>query len=118
MSISLVTGGAGFVGSHLVDALIARGQRVRVLDNLSSGTLENLTRPNPRLDVIPGDINDAALVNRATEGVKYVFHLAIPAHASYGANMSPDQWSGTTDTLNVLAAAHKAQVKRVVYSSC
>lgn len=118
MSISLVTGGAGFVGSHLVDTLLAHGQRVRVLDNLSSGTLKNLDQANPRLEIIRGDISDAAAVNRATEGVKYVFHLAIPSHASYGINMSPDHWSGTTDTLNVLAASHKAQVKRLVYSSC
>jgi UDP-glucose 4-epimerase len=116
--MSLVTGGAGFVGSHLVDSLLARGRRVRVLDDFSSGKRTNLATSNPRLEIIHSDINDAAAVSRATEGVDFVFHLAIPSHASYSVDMSLSRWACTTDTLNVLAAAHKARVKRLVYSSC
>jgi UDP-glucose 4-epimerase len=118
MPISLVIGGAGFVGSHLVDTLLARSRRVRVLDDFSSGTPTNLPHDNPRLEIIRGDINDLEAVSRATEGAAYVFHLATPSHGSCARSMSADRWAYTTDTLNVLAAAHKAGVKRLIYSSC
>jgi UDP-glucose 4-epimerase len=118
MPISLVTGGAGFIGSHLVDALLERGQQVRVFDDFSSGTPTNLAPPGNHLEIIRGDTSDPVAVSRATEGVDYVFHLAIPSYASYTPTMPVERWAGTTDTLNVLAAAHQARVKRVIYSSC
>jgi UDP-glucose 4-epimerase len=118
MSISLVIGGAGFVGSHLVETLLARGQHVRVLDNFSTGKRLNLPPSHPQLEVIGGDINDPATVSQVTDGVAYVFHLATPSHASYSKDSPGERWSCTTDTLNVLAAAHKASVKRLIYSSC
>src|SRR5438874_1816970 len=107
MSISLVTGGAGFVGSHLVDALLARGQRVRVLDNFSSGSLTNLAQSNSLLEIMNCDIDDTEAVSRATRGVDYVFHMATPSYASYCTDRSPDRWACTSDTLNVLTAAHQ-----------
>src|SRR5262249_20460648 len=118
MSIALVTGGAGFVGSHLVDALLARGQKVRVLDNFSSGTWSNLPPPGPQLEVIAGDLNDLEVLRQAVEGVAVVLHLAAPPFTSYEAHLSTEQWARASETLNVLGAAYKAGVKRVVYSSC
>jgi UDP-glucose 4-epimerase len=118
MRISLVIGGAGFVGSHLVDALLARGERVRVLDNFSTGTRTNLPPSHVKLEVICGDINDSALVSQATEACTYVFHVATPSPVCYSKGLSGERWTGATDTLNVLAAAHKAGIKRLIYSSC
>src|SRR5947209_5889459 len=106
MSISLVVGGAGFVGSHLADALVARGQCVRVLDNFSSGTPANLDKCSSRLEIICGDINDTDAVSRATAGVDRVFHLATPSNPSCSMPTSSDRWASTTDTLNLLTAAH------------
>jgi UDP-glucose 4-epimerase len=118
MAISLVTGGAGFVGSHLVDALLTRGHWVRVLDDFSSGTRANLPESHPRLHVLQADLANLAAISEAIDGVDFVFHLAAPSHATASANVTLDRWAGTIDTLNVLAAAHKAGVKRLVYSSC
>jgi UDP-glucose 4-epimerase len=118
MAICLVTGGAGFVGSHLVDTLLAQGQQVRVLDDFSTGTRTNLPASNPRLEIIHSDLNDPQTVAHAAEGVEHVFHLAIPSQASYEADIPLNRWACTTDTLNVLSAAHKARVKRFIYSSC
>lgn len=118
MAICLVTGGAGFVGSHLVDVLLDQGHRVRVLDDFSTGMRSNLPAAHPQLEIIRSDLNDAAVVAGATKGADYVFHLAIPSQASYEAEIGLNRWACTTDTLNVLAAAHKAGVKRLIYSSC
>lgn len=118
MAICLVTGGAGFVGSHLVDALLEQGQQVRVLDDFSTGMRANLPSAHPRLEIIASDLNDTAAVSRAVEGVEFIFHLAIPSQMSYEADIGLNRWACSTDTLNVLAAAHKASVKRLIYSSC
>src|SRR5690349_10404414 len=74
----LVTGGASFIGSHLVDALITRGARVRVVDDLSSGRLENIAGHvrSGHVDFVEGDLNDAAVARRAAAGRSVVFHLA------------------------------------------
>ena len=76
--MDLVTGGAGFIGSHLVDRLLLEGRRVRVVDNLSVGRESNLTRHrgDPRLELIVGDVGDAALMRQAAAGVDRLFHLA------------------------------------------
>src|SRR5881394_3359189 len=79
-SSSLVTGGAGFIGSSLVRALLARGDRVRVLDNFFSGKRENLTEVAGDVELIEGDIRDDATLVRALDGMELVFHqAAIPS---------------------------------------
>jgi UDP-glucose 4-epimerase len=91
MTLHLVTGGCGFIGSHLSAALIARGDRVRVLDDLSTGSLANLA---PGAELLRGDIADAALVRQAMEGVVGCFHLAAVASVERGLQ----DWLGTHRT--------------------
>src|ERR1700720_3574004 len=81
MALDLVTGGAGFIGSHLVDRLLAQGRTVRVLDNFEIGRRGNLQQHdgNPRLDIVEADVADGAAVAAAMEGVERVFHLAARA---------------------------------------
>ena len=117
----LVTGGAGFIGSHLVERLLAQGARVRVLDNFSTGTRVNLPfarAAGRRLEVIRGDIRNRAVVARAARGVRVIFHQAamrsVPRSVKdpLGANEN-----NVTGTLNVLEAARRGRVARVVYAS-
>ncbi|PRA30785.1 NAD-dependent epimerase/dehydratase family protein [Pseudomonas poae] len=114
----LITGGAGFIGSHLVDALLATGYEVRVLDNLSTGKRSNLPLDNPRVELLVGDVADAELVGRAAVGVSAVVHLAAVAsvQASVDDPVSTHQ-SNFIGTLNLCEAMRKAGVKRVVYAS-
>ena len=114
----LITGGAGFIGSHLVDALLAKGYGVRVLDNLSTGKGSNLPLDNPRVELLEGDVADAELVARAAVGATAVVHLAAVAsvQASVDDPVSTHQ-SNFVGTLNVCEAMRKAGVKRVVYAS-
>ena len=114
----LVTGGAGFIGSNLVDALLARGHSVRVLDNLSMGKLSNLPLDDERLSVIEGDVADAALVNRAVAGCSAVVHLAAVAsvQASVDDPVSTHQ-SNFIGTLNICEAMREHGVRRVVFAS-
>lgn len=116
----LVTGGAGFIGSHLTERLLREGHRVRVLDNFSTGRRENLAfaAGDPRLEVVEGDITDLATAGRAARGVEVVFHQAamrsVPRSVDdpLGANEN-----NVTGTLNILIAAREAGVRRVVYAS-
>jgi UDP-glucose 4-epimerase len=117
----LVTGGAGFIGSHLVDRLLADGASVRVLDNLSTGAIENLAgarRAGSRFEFLEGDIRDLATVERAARGAVAIYHQAamrsVPRSIDdpLGANEH-----NVTGTLNVLEAARRAGVPRVVYAS-
>ena len=114
----LVTGGAGFIGSNLVDALLARGNSVRVLDNLSMGKLANLPVDNPRLTFIEGDVADAGLVSRAVAGCAAVVHLAAVAsvQASVDDPVSTHQ-SNFIGTLNLCEAMREHAVRRVVFAS-
>lgn len=114
----LITGGAGFIGSHLVDALLAQGHAVRVLDNLSMGKRANLPLDNPRLHFIEGDVADAALVAQAVAGCASVVHLAAVAsvQASVDDPVSTHQ-SNFVGTLNVCEAMRLHGVRRVVYAS-
>jgi len=111
----LVTGGAGFIGSHLVDALVAAGRRVRVLDDLSSGRVEQLA---PEAELIVGSITDGPLVRRAVAGVDVIFHLAAARGvlASVEDPLLADAVN-VHGTLTVLTAAAAAGVQRVVAAS-
>ena len=117
-SLILVTGGAGFIGSHLCDALLAAGHRVRVLDNLSTGKRENLPLGDGRIELIEGDVADAALVRRAVAGCSAVAHLAAVAsvQASVDDPVSTHQ-SNFVGTLNLCEAMREAGVRRVVFAS-
>ena len=114
----LVTGGAGFIGSHLVDALVAGGARVRVLDNLSTGRRENLRETAERIDFVEADVRDPDACRRATEGIDTVFHQA--ALGSVPRSMEDPATSiavNVTGTANVFAACRHAGVRRIVYAS-
>jgi UDP-glucose 4-epimerase len=120
-SLFLVTGGAGFIGSHVVERLLADGHRVRVLDNFSTGSRANLdfARGNRRLEVIRGDLKNLASVERAVRGVAVVFHQAamrsVPRSVAdpLGCNAS-----NVTGTLHLLhAAARQKKKPRIVYAS-
>jgi UDP-glucose 4-epimerase len=114
----LVTGGAGFIGSHLVEALVARGQSVRVLDNLATGSIENLSPLLGRIELVEGDLRDAAACKEACSGIQTVFHLG--ALGSVPRSVDDPLTSNAVNvqgTLNVLQAARHAGVRRVVFSS-
>ncbi len=120
--IDVVTGGAGFIGSHLVDALLAQGRRVRVLDNMSTGREANLddARRNggERLELTVGDVRDPAAVKETLAGAERVFHLA--ALVSVQQSVEHPRFChevNVTGTLNVLEEACRAGVRRVVLAS-
>ncbi len=118
MSICLVTGGAGFIGSHLVEALVERGRTVRVLDDFSTGRPANLDAVRDRVEVIDGDITDLETVRRAMHGVKVVFHQAALASVPRSvANPLATHRACADGTLHVLVAARDAGVQRVVYAA-
>ncbi len=117
MSTYLVTGGAGFIGSHIATALVERGERVRVLDNLSTGKRENLEHLTGKVELIEGDLVDRAAVERALVGVDIVFHEAALASVPRSVAAPLDTNSVcVTGTVNLLDAARKSGVKRVVYA--
>jgi UDP-glucose 4-epimerase len=118
MSSCLVTGGAGFIGSHLVDGLLENGYAVRVIDNLSTGNLANLAHVRDRIEMIEGDITNSQTVNSAMHGVELVFHQAALASVprSVADPVSTNRVC-VDGTLNVLLAARDAKVKRVVYAA-
>ncbi|MFV3403073.1 NAD-dependent epimerase/dehydratase family protein [Pseudomonas sp. NY15463] len=114
----LITGGAGFIGSHLCDALLENGYAVRVLDDLSSGKRDNLQLEHPRLTLIEGDVADAALVARAVAGCQAVVHLAAVAsvQASVDDPVKTHQ-SNFIGTLNVCEGMRMSGVRRVLFAS-
>lgn len=114
----LITGGAGFIGSHLCDALLAKGYAVRILDDLSTGKRDNLQLGNPHLELIEGDVADAELVQRAAAGCRAVVHLAAVAsvQASVEDPVKTHQ-SNFIGTLNVAEAMRVHGVRRVVFAS-
>lgn len=118
MSQFLVTGGAGFIGSHVVELLVSEGHDVRVFDNFSTGTPDNLAAVKNDIDVIHGDIRDLAALEASTKGVDYVLHLA--AEVSVVKSLEEPRYVNevnVTGTLNVLIASKKNAVRRVVMSS-
>ena len=118
MGLYLVTGGAGFIGSSIARALIARGDGVRILDNFSTGRRENIADIAERIELLEGDIRDDRMLARATNGVDVVFHEA--AIASVPASMAEpleNHAVNATGTMRVLEAARHAGVRRVVYAA-
>ncbi|MDW8222244.1 MAG: SDR family oxidoreductase [Gemmatales bacterium] len=118
----LVTGGAGFLGSHLVEALVSEGWRVRVLDDFSTGRRENLLSVLSQIELVEGSVTDHEVVERAVRDCECVFHLA--AIASVQRSLEEPQLTHAvcaTGTLNLLEAARQMGVRRVIYagsSSC
>ncbi|MCC6494163.1 MAG: SDR family oxidoreductase [Pirellulales bacterium] len=113
----LVTGGAGFIGSHIVTALVERGDEVRVLDNLSTGKRDNLAHLKRKAELIEGDVLDAAAVEKAVAGVDVVFHQAALASVPRSlAEPLASHAACATGALQVLHAAQQAGVRRVVYA--
>ena len=118
MRMFLVTGGAGFIGSHIAETLVQRGDRVRVLDNLSSGHLANMDSFRDRIEFIEGDVTDAELVARAVEGVDCIFHEAALASVPMSLERPLDSHAAcATGVVTLLDAARHAGVRRVVYAA-
>ena len=120
MAKVLVTGGAGFIGSNLTDALLRQGHRVRVLDSFSTGKRENLVfdEPHPSLEIIEGDIRDFNLCQKVTEDIEYVFHqAALPSVQRSVEDPLTSNSVNAGGTLNILLAAKDARVRRLIYAS-
>jgi UDP-glucose 4-epimerase len=113
----LVTGGAGFIGSHIATALVERGDQVRVLDNLSTGTRANLAHLSEKVEFVAGDVLDVAAVEKAVAGCDVVFHQAALASVPRSLKEPLATHAAcATGTANVLEAARRAGVQRVVYA--
>ncbi len=114
----LITGGAGFIGSNLARFLLGQGCRVRILDDLSTGRQENLSRIQSEVDFIRGDIRDLDTVRKAVQSCDLVFHLAaLPSVPRSIADPGTSHSVNVNGTLNVLLAARDAEVRRVVLAS-
>ncbi len=114
----LVTGGAGFIGSHLVEELVKRGETVRVLDNLATGNLENLDAVKNKIDFVQGDIADENVTQRAARDMDIIFHqAALPSVPRSIKNPRASHDANLTGTLNILIAARDNNVKRIVLAS-
>src|SRR5271170_5488133 len=114
----LVTGGAGFIGSNIVDELVRRGHAVIVLDNLSTGKESNLASVRDRIELSTGSITDLAAVQAACRGADYVIHLAARTSVPRSVEDPLDTNHANIDgTLNVLVAARDAKVRRFVYAA-
>lgn len=114
----LVTGGCGFIGSHIVEGLVKEGYRVRVFDNLSTGKVENLDSIDKKnVEICVGDVTDIAAVDAAIEGCEYVFHeaavVSVPKSVEDPIGTGKVNYGGT---LNVLEAARKHNVRRVIFA--
>jgi UDP-glucose 4-epimerase len=114
----LVTGGAGFIGSNIAEALVARGDRVRIFDNLSTGRMTNLAPFIDDVDFIEGDLTDLKAVTTAVIGVDCIFHEAALASVPRSVEAPLDTNAAcVTGTVNLLDAARRAGVRRVVYAA-
>ncbi|MBU1147905.1 MAG: SDR family oxidoreductase [Candidatus Omnitrophica bacterium] len=114
----LVTGGAGFIGSHIVESLVNNGDKVRVIDDLSSGRIENLESVRGKIEFIEGDIRDKGQGTRVMQGIDYVLHQAALRSVPKSLG-NPKLYNDVNinGTLNILTAAKEARVKRVVFAS-
>src|SRR5579862_2206059 len=118
MNRTLVTGGAGFIGSHLVDASLKRGAAVRVLDNFVTGSRDNLAPLAAHIEMLEGDLRDIETCRRACQGIDTVYHLAalgsVPRSVE---DPFTTNAANVLGTLNLLAAARDQGVRRLVFSS-
>jgi UDP-glucose 4-epimerase len=115
----LITGGAGFIGSNLAEALVASGEKVRVFDNFSTGSMDNLSAIRDRVEIVEGDLRDLAAVRRALQGVRYVCHQAAlrSVERSVDDPLSSNEVN-VQGTMHLLVAAREAKtVRRLVYAS-
>jgi len=120
MSKVLVTGGAGFIGSNLTEALLQRGHFVRVLDDFSTGKRENLIfdKEYPSMEIIEGDIRDLSTCQKAIKGTEYVFHqAALPSVQRSVEDPETSNAINVGGTLNILLAAREKGAKQVIYAS-
>ncbi|MCP4371322.1 MAG: NAD-dependent epimerase/dehydratase family protein, partial [Deltaproteobacteria bacterium] len=124
MPTYLVTGGSGFIGSNLVEALLRQGEQVKVLDNFSTGrrsnlaAIQELTRSGDILQIIEGDLRSYHIVRNAVQGVDYVLHQgALPSVPRSVRDPLTSNEVNVVGTLNVLQAAREVGVKRLVYAS-
>jgi UDP-glucose 4-epimerase len=116
----LVTGGAGFIGSHLVDRLVSEDTEVKVLDNLSTGNIKNIRShvDSGSVEFLKGDIRDISIVKKAVEGVSAVVHLAAQISVAYSIENPAETYDvNTSATLKLLQASSEAGVKRFVFAS-
>lgn len=118
MAQFLVTGGAGFIGSHIVDELLQRGHTVRVLDNFATGKRENLAHCRERIELVEGDIRDLGMCARACAGIDFVLHQAALGSVPRSvADPLTSHEVNVTGTVKMLIAARDAGVKRFVYAA-
>src|SRR5438128_7102082 len=116
--ITLVTGGAGFIGSHIAEALVNRNEKVRIIDNLSTGHLENLEPIFAKIDFLRGDLTDEAMVRKAVDGVEIIFHeAALPSVPRSVADPRETHLACVDGTFNLLLAAKEKGVRRVIYAA-
>ncbi len=116
--VTLVTGGAGFIGSHLAAALVDKGARVRIIDDLSTGHRENLAEIGGDIDFIQASITDETALNRALRGVELVFHeAAIPSVPRSVERPLETHNASVNATLSLLLAAREQKVRRVIYAA-
>ncbi len=114
----LVTGGAGFIGSNLADELIRQGAKVKIFDNLSTGFRENLEEIGGDFEFIEGDLNDNSLLEKALEGVEYIFHqAALPSVPRSVENPEETHNACVNGTFNLLKLAKKNDIKRLIYAA-
>lgn len=114
----LVTGGAGFIGSNIAEALLRKKHKVRILDNFSTGKLSNLAGFRSQIEIIKGDIRDVKTVNRAVKNMDFVLHqAALPSVARSVADPATSNKVNVEGTINVLLASCDHKVKRVVYAA-
>ncbi|RLD09244.1 MAG: LPS biosynthesis protein WbpP [Chlamydiae bacterium] len=118
MANFLITGGAGFIGSHIVEELVAKDQTVRVIDNLSTGNIDNIKPFMNSIEFINDDIRNANVVNTAMRGIDFVLHqAALPSVPRSIADPITSNEVNINGTLNILWSAHKNKIKRVVMAS-
>jgi len=118
MAFYLVTGGAGFIGSHIVEELVKRKEKVRVLDNFSTGKRENIAPFLKEVELIEGDIRDSEIVKEAVKGVDYILHqAALPSVLRSVNDPITTNEVNVLGTLNILMTTKEMGVKRVVYAS-
>jgi nucleoside-diphosphate-sugar epimerase len=116
--IALVTGGAGFIGSHIAAALLNRGARVRIIDDLSTGHLENVTEIGGDIDFIQASLTDPKALSRALQNVEWVFHeAAIPSVPRSVAEPSETHEASVNATFSLLLAAREHKIRRLVYAA-